>query len=338
MPPEAVTELQKVPLWISPEYPETPPRASITPPLAGLRSTARPGHGEGRRVQQRPDLRGGDCRRMPNFTLHELAHAYHDRVLAGGFANEAITTAYERAKASGHYDRVERQDSEGRKRMDRAYALTNSQEYFAETTESFFSRNDFFPYTGDELRQHDPEMFKLLIELWGVAAKPPGAKRKTAAALEQAPVDLNHPPREFVAHRVQGWDVLVEKQLVDEVPELAKTTLARLEKQLGETVAVLPASALPDLRRVNILLMYGPDAKAGGRTEGLEYFMANAARDQDWLDPRMARGIVIYNAANYAKISELWALKSLVHEFGHAQHLEHWPEGRADIYDAWDPR
>ena len=75
---------------------------------------------------------------------------------------------------------------------------------------------------------------------------------------------------------------------------------------------------------------------AGGREEGLEYFRADAAQDQDWLDPRMARSIVIWSAPNYAKLSESWALKSLVHEFGHAQHLEHWPEGRADIYDTWD--
>ena len=137
-------------------------------------------------------------------------------------------------------------------------------------------------------------------------------------------------------HRVQGWSVLVEKQLAAEAPELAKTTLARLEKKLGETVAVLPAAALPDLRQVKIFLLYGPDAKAGGRQEGLEYFGANAAEHQDWLDPRMARSIVIYCAANYAKLSEFWALKALVHEFGHAQHLEHWPENRADIYDTWD--
>ena len=30
--------------------------------------------------------------------------------------------------------------------LDRAYALVNPMEYFAETTEAFFSRNDFFPF------------------------------------------------------------------------------------------------------------------------------------------------------------------------------------------------
>jgi len=42
-------------------------------------------------------------------------------------------------------------------------------EYFAESTEAFFSRNDFFPFTRDELRRHDPEMEQLLSRLWRVA-------------------------------------------------------------------------------------------------------------------------------------------------------------------------
>jgi hypothetical protein len=41
-------------------------------------------------------------------------------------------------------------------------------EYFAETTEAYFSRNDFFPFNSKELQKHDPEMFDLLTELWGV--------------------------------------------------------------------------------------------------------------------------------------------------------------------------
>lgn len=140
------------------------------------------------------------------------------------------------------------------------------------------------------------------------------ALRKTAPALKQAPVDFNHPPREYSQRELQGWQVLVEKELVDGNPELAKSTLARLEKKLGETVAALPASSLPDLRKLKVFLMFGPKAKGGGRDNGLEYFQARAAKHQEWLDPRMERSIVIFNAANYAKLSELWAVKSLVHE------------------------
>ena len=41
-------------------------------------------------------------------------------------------------------------------------------EYFAEATEAYFSRNDFFPFNSSELKTHDPEMYDLLTELWGV--------------------------------------------------------------------------------------------------------------------------------------------------------------------------
>ena len=47
-------------------------------------------------------------------------------------------------------------------------ALNNDQEYFAEATEAFFGTNDYFPFVRAELKQHDPEMFELLHELWGV--------------------------------------------------------------------------------------------------------------------------------------------------------------------------
>ena len=166
VPASAVAELQKVPLWISPEYPKIPPRAEYHPDAGWLRDNGRdPVMAKGVEFTN-VRVFEAETRRMPNFALHELAHAYHDRVLADGFGNAAIKAAYEKAKTGGKYDRVERQDSEGNRRMDRAYAMTDPQEYFAESTEAFFTRNDFFPYTREELQKHDPEMFALLGKLW----------------------------------------------------------------------------------------------------------------------------------------------------------------------------
>ena len=111
--------------------------------------------------------------RMPCFALHELAHSYHDRVLPGGFGNAEIKTAYDRAKASGKYDKVERWYGNGRANtFERAYAMTNPMEYFAECSEAFFCRNEFFAITRDELKIHDPEMFELLQRLWNWPTKP----------------------------------------------------------------------------------------------------------------------------------------------------------------------
>jgi hypothetical protein len=39
-------------------------------------------------------------------------------------------------------------------------------EYFAESSEAYFGTNDFYPFVRAELKAHDPEMFKLVGELW----------------------------------------------------------------------------------------------------------------------------------------------------------------------------
>jgi Mlc titration factor MtfA (ptsG expression regulator) len=102
-----------------------------------------------------------ECRRMPLFVLHELAHAYHEQVF--GFDEPGIKAAYQKALQSGKYDAVENYSGKVR----RAYAMTDQMEYFAETTEAFFGRNDFYPFDRDELIKHDPQMYRLLKQYWG---------------------------------------------------------------------------------------------------------------------------------------------------------------------------
>ena len=41
-------------------------------------------------------------------------------------------------------------------------------EYFAEGTEAYFDRNDFYPFVRAELKEHDPVLHDLLEEIWGV--------------------------------------------------------------------------------------------------------------------------------------------------------------------------
>ena len=170
LPKNAVVELQKVPLYFSPEYRGIRPSAEYHPGADWLASNGRdPAMAKG---VEFTNIRvfDEDTKRMPNFALHELAHGYHDRFLPQGHDNPQVKAAYAKAKEAGSYERVERQDSQGNKRMDRAYALTNPAEYFAETTEAYFSRNDFYPYNREELKKHDPGMFELLGNLWGVTA------------------------------------------------------------------------------------------------------------------------------------------------------------------------
>jgi Phosphoenolpyruvate:glucose-phosphotransferase regulator. len=171
VPPEALAELRKVPLWISPEYPGFQPRAEYHPDAGWLRD-----HNRNPVMEKGVEFTNvcifeRETQRMPNFALHELAHAYHDRVLTKGFENVEIKSAYERARASGLYDRVEQRLGDGRSTYVRAYALTSPQEYFAECSEAFFATNDFFPFTRDQLKRHDREMFALLCSIWGESTR-----------------------------------------------------------------------------------------------------------------------------------------------------------------------
>jgi hypothetical protein len=168
-PALAVERLREVTLWFSPEYPGTKPKAEYHPGAGWLRDNGR--NEEMVKGVEFTNVRTfeAETKRMPNFTLHELAHAYHDRVLKGGFENLEIKQAYDRARANGSYEKVERSFGNGRPNSrERAYAMTNPMEYFAESTEAFFSRNDFFPFTREELKQHDPAMEQLLRKLWGL--------------------------------------------------------------------------------------------------------------------------------------------------------------------------
>jgi len=47
------------------------------------------------------------------------------------------------------------------------YAANNDKEYFAEGTEAYFYRNDFYPFVRAELKEHDPVLHDLLEEIWG---------------------------------------------------------------------------------------------------------------------------------------------------------------------------
>jgi hypothetical protein len=167
VPAEAVVELRKVPLYFSPAYQPKRSGAEFHPAAGWLRENGRdPAMARAVEFSGVADFEA-EMNRMPNFALHELAHAYHHRFLKDGFDNAELKAAYDRAKAGGKYERVERWHGNGKKNsFERAYGMTNPMEYFAESTEAYFVRNDFFPFTREELQQHDPVMASLLEKLW----------------------------------------------------------------------------------------------------------------------------------------------------------------------------
>jgi len=101
-------------------------------------------------------------RTQPWVMLHELAHAYHDQFIEGGFANPAIKEAWQQLVESGKYAKTLHIDGHETKH----YALTAPMEFFAEFTESFFGMNDFFPFNRGELKKDAPEIEALLRSIW----------------------------------------------------------------------------------------------------------------------------------------------------------------------------
>src|SRR5437870_5790195 len=81
VPASAVEKLRQVTLWFSPRYTGVAPKAEYHPGAEWLREHGRnPEMVKGVEFTNIPEFEA-ETRRMPNFTLHELAHAFHDRFL-----------------------------------------------------------------------------------------------------------------------------------------------------------------------------------------------------------------------------------------------------------------
>jgi hypothetical protein len=148
-------------------------------------------------------------------------------------------------------------------------------------------------------------------------------------------VNYREPNREYVERSAARWKVFLERELVDEHADLADAALRRLDKKLGELSQLLPEHARARLQRLPIYLLLGEESRAGGRDNGAEYFQHNAPDFFEFLDPRWGSSLVIYSARNYVWLDDDWALRVLIHEFGHAWHLEQWMEKQPDILAAW---
>ncbi len=159
VPPSALAELRKVPIWLGLNDGHAP-CAEYHPSRSWLVDN-------GYNPDKAQCVEIGNAERFlswsktqPSMILHELAHAYHNRVL--GFDHPDVRAAFERVKKSDLYTSVLHANG----RSQKAYALTDPQEFFAESSEAYFGTNDFYPFVRAELRQHDLETAKLLERLW----------------------------------------------------------------------------------------------------------------------------------------------------------------------------
>ena len=162
LPEDRLAEMRKMEIWIEHHHP-TLGSMQYHPSLGWLKS-----HGHDPRLAKKVHITRAasllsrqQMVKHPAVILHELAHAYHDQIL--GFDDPRFVKAYQKAKAAGIYEKSLLYTGQ----IVRHYALTDQKEYFAEGTESYFYRNDFYPFVRAELKEHDPTLHDLLVEVWG---------------------------------------------------------------------------------------------------------------------------------------------------------------------------
>jgi len=124
---------------------------------------------------QNPDMAGGiEIANMKHFTnwtklmpwavLHEYAHIYHYFYL-NPLQKKQIKTSYNKAKTEGLYRKVSYTNT---KNKYDAYALTNEMEYFAEISEAYWGKNDYFPQKRNALSQYDPTGYQTVKTSWNL--------------------------------------------------------------------------------------------------------------------------------------------------------------------------
>jgi hypothetical protein len=112
---------------------------------------------------------------QPAMVLHEFAHAFLDQFR--GNDQPDLLSAFQHACQAGLYQ------------SERAYALNAQQEFFAELSEAYFWRNDYFPYTRGDLQKYDPASAAVIASLWEGDGKP--LKRRESERPEVASICIN---------------------------------------------------------------------------------------------------------------------------------------------------
>lgn len=56
--------------------------------------------------------------------------------------------------------------------IEKAYALKNQMEYFAELSAIYFVGNDYYPFNRAQLKQYDPQGYAMVQTMWAVRDEP----------------------------------------------------------------------------------------------------------------------------------------------------------------------
>ena len=160
VPERACAALRKVPIWLGrgrrpcTVFGVSPERRVAEVPWI------QPGQGQGRSRSETPRVSSSG-----RSTSRRWSSTSWPTPITTGCSASTIPPSWPptRTAIEDHrYDRVRHKSG----KVERAYALTDPHEYFAEGTEAYFGRNDFYPLISRELERHDPELLAILNRVW----------------------------------------------------------------------------------------------------------------------------------------------------------------------------
>lgn len=116
-------------------------------------------------------------------------------------------------------------------------------------------------------------------------------------------------------------DIWAESELVKKHSAQLHAAATRLQKMVGQALALLPAQHRPLFDPIRYYFFTGSQSSYGGKDSGLWYFPTN-----NRISRRFDNAIVINSAANYLAMSDSRALAVTLHELAHAFNRYHWRE------------
>jgi hypothetical protein len=159
VPAQALSVLKEVRIWV--EWENGAGAAEFHPSAEWLRQNGKnPDKADCIEVSNTRNFIQWSRTDQPWMILHELAHGYHHLIL--GDTNTDIRRACQNAIDQALYQAVAY--IKGGKQ--KAYALVNEKEYFAELSEAYFGKNDFYPFTHADLKAYDRMGYQLMKKFW----------------------------------------------------------------------------------------------------------------------------------------------------------------------------
>lgn len=126
------------------------------------------------------------------------------------------------------------------------------------------------------------------------------------------------PRANYVPTKVQGWDVYVNRRLIDQRPKLHQNTIKLLDVKLEEIRRVVPASALRRVDHVPIWIELDNDRIY----PCICYHVSAKWLAANGFHPEKEGAIEICNADNFLQwtLGQPWIM---LHELAHAYHHQH---------------